>query len=65
MRKTTLRKFSAGIYHTILKKAKSTFVPGLPTFPNEQEDFDHFADSSCCQVLRLASSRPGERILSI
>ena len=30
------QKFSAGIYHTILKKVKSTFVPGLPILPNEQ-----------------------------
>ena len=29
MRKTRFKKFSAGIYHTILKKAKSTFVPGF------------------------------------
>ena len=29
MRKTRFRKFSAGIYHTILKKAKSIFVPGF------------------------------------
>jgi hypothetical protein len=36
MRKTRFRKFSAGIYHTILKKAKSTFVPGFLIFPNEQ-----------------------------
>ncbi len=36
MRKTRFRKFSAGIYHTILKKAKSTFVPGFLILPNEQ-----------------------------
>jgi hypothetical protein len=36
MRETRFRKFSAGIYHTILKKAKSTFVPGFSILPNEQ-----------------------------
>jgi hypothetical protein len=36
IRKTRFRKFSAGIYHTILKKAKSTFVPGFLILPNEQ-----------------------------
>jgi hypothetical protein len=42
MRKTRSRKFSVGIiYHTILKKAKSTFVPGFPILPNEQQ-YDNF-----------------------
>ena len=31
-----VQKISAGIYHTILKKAKSTFVPGFLILPNEQ-----------------------------
>ena len=31
-----VQKISAGIYHTILKKAKSTFLPGFPILPNER-----------------------------
>jgi hypothetical protein len=37
--KNRLKKISRGIYYTILKKkkAESTFVPGLPILPNEQQ----------------------------
>jgi hypothetical protein len=51
MRKTRFRKFSGGIYHTILKKAKSTFVPGFSILPNEQY-FDNFPSVPDCQMLR-------------
>jgi hypothetical protein len=36
MRETRFKNISGGIYHTILKKAKSTFVPGFLILPNEQ-----------------------------
>ena len=43
MRKTRFRKFSVGIYHTILKKAKSTFVPGFSILPISTVDLEVIA----------------------
>ena len=60
MRKTRFKKFSAGIYHTILKKAKSTFVPGFLILPNEQCNFEYFGASRSCQVLDLVELDRGE-----
>jgi hypothetical protein len=37
----------------ILKKAKSTFLPGFPILPNEQYDFDNFRTFSSWQIPKL------------
>jgi hypothetical protein len=53
------------IYHTILKTAKSTFVPGFLILRESTVDFDYFEGSRSYQVLRIVEVDRGEAKLSI
>ena len=53
------------IYHTILKTAKSTFVPGFSILRESTVYFDHFDSSRSYQVLRIAEVDRGEAKSSI
>jgi hypothetical protein len=54
-----------GIHRTILKTAKSIFVPRFSILPEANSKFSRFGASRSCQVLKVSSLGRGEPKSSI